>query len=181
MEACSGVRPRYEERYDRAFGAYTEVADAADSLFGLEPTLEPLESPATPAGCGERAFAGYEAAAEAGLAEARRRLAEVTALMPGLWLGTMHICREQVVEAVIEPVYEDRSMSGLKLALVPALKPRLLAETKARLNKAISVRIDGAPVMAPRVYEPISAGEIMLSAPSPQELDRVRAAALRSC
>ncbi|MFL6844401.1 MAG: hypothetical protein ACJ8ER_05925 [Allosphingosinicella sp.] len=106
------MKPRYEGRYARAFGGYIRVAAEADSLFGGEPTLEPLEGPTVPAGCGDRAFADYEAAAEAELAEARRRLGEVTALMPGMWLGTMRICREEVVEAVIEPFDEDNPMSG---------------------------------------------------------------------
>ena len=181
MEACAGVRPRYEDRYDRAFAAYRTVADAADALFGPEPALEPWESPAAAAGCGERAFAGYEAAAAVGLAEARRRLAEVTALMPGLWIGTMRVCREEVVEAAVEPIFEDDAMSALKLVLVPALKPRLLAVTERLLNKPMGVRIDGEAVMAPNVNEPISGGEIMLSGPYREELERVRLAALRPC
>jgi hypothetical protein len=181
MEACAGLRPRYEDRYDRAFHAYRELADAAESMFGPEPTLEPWESPAAAAGCGERAFAGYEAAAEAGLAEAKRRLAEVTARMPGLWVGTLHVCRDEVAEAIVEPIYEDNAMSGLKLVLAPALKPRLLAQTERLLNKPMSVRIDGEAVMAPNVHEPIAGGELMLSGPEREELERVRSAALRSC
>lgn len=181
MEACSGLRPRYEDRYDRAFDALRIVADAADSLFGPEPTLEPWDVPAAPEGCGERAFAGYEAAAEAGLAEARRRLAEVTTRMPGLWLGTLRVCREEVAEVDVEPIHEGDGMSALNLALVPALKPRLLAETQGRVGKPLSVRIDGEAILSPIVYEPLSAGEVMLSGPDREEMERIRVAALRPC
>lgn len=181
MEACAGLRPRYEERYDRAFGAYRAVADEADSLFGPEPSLEPWDIPAAAKGCGESAFAGYEAAAAAGLAEAKRWLAEVTARMPGLWIGTLHVCRSSVAEATVEPIPEDNAMSGLKLVVGPALKPRLLAQTERLLNKPMSVRIDGEAVMAPNVHEPIAGGEMMLSGADREELERVRAAALRPC
>lgn len=181
MEACAGLQPRYEDRYDRAFGALRVVADQADSLFGPEPTLEPWDIPVAPEGCGERAFAGYEAAAEAGLAEARRRLAELTALMPGLWIGTLRVCREEIAEGKVEPVHEEYGMPALKLVFVPALRPRLLVQTERLLNRPMSIRIDGEAVMAPNVNEPIAGGEVMLSGPDREEMERVRAAALRAC
>lgn len=181
MEACAGLQPRYEDRYDRAFDAHRLVADQADSLFGPQPTLEPWDHPAAPEGCGERAFAGYEAAAEAGLAEARRRLAEVTALMPGLWIGTLRVCRDGIAGANVEPVHEEYGMPALRLALVAALKPRLLAETQERVGKPMSVRIDGEAIMSPNVNEPLAGGEVMLSGPDRDEMERIRVAALRPC
>ncbi len=181
MEACAGLQPRYEERHDRAFDALRDVADQADSLFGAEPALEAWEGPVAAAGCGERAFAGYEAAAEAGLAEARRRLAEVAARMPGLWIGTLRVCRDSLAEGKVGPVREEYGMPALDLALVPALKPDLLAQTERRLNKPMSIRIDGDAVMAPNVNEPMAGGELTLSGPEPEALDRIRAAALRPC
>lgn len=178
MEACAGLQPRYEDRYDRAFDAHRAVADQADSLFGAEPTLEPWETAAE--GCGERAFATYEAAARAGLAEARQRLAEVTALMPGLWVGTLHVCGANLADAKIEP-YLEAAMWRLNIQLLPAFRERLLAETERKVGKPMSVHLDGKMVMQPIVYEPLSTGSVALTGPEREVLEQVRAATLRSC
>lgn len=45
----------------------------------------------------------------------------------------------------------------------------------------MSVRIDGEAIMAPQLHEPLSAGALMLSGPERDELERIRAAALRAC
>jgi hypothetical protein len=179
MGACAEARPRYEARYQDRFTAYVKLADAAESLFGRAPALDRDDPPAS--GCGERAFAGYEAAAGAGLGRARQALADLTARMPGLWIGTLPLCRDDVAAAVVEPLDGDGAMSALNLTLRPALEARLWAETEGRVGLTMSVRIDGEAVMAPRLQEPLSAGAVMLSGPERAELERIRAAAFRAC
>lgn len=127
MGACAHARPGYEQRYRGTFTAYLELEAAAEALFGRKPTLDRAALPAT--GCGERAFAKYEAAAGAGLREALRALGDLTARMPGLWIGTLPVCRDDVAAAMVEPLDEDGAMLALNLTLRPALKAWLLAET----------------------------------------------------
>lgn len=180
MEACAGLQPRYEDRFDRAFDALTAVGDQAEALFGPDPTPQPWDVPAASEGCGERAFAGYEAAARAALAEARQRLAEVTARMPGLWLGTLQVCAANLADAKVEPYLED-AMWMLNLQLLPASRERLLAETEHKVGKPMSVHLDGKMVMQPIVYEPLATGSLSLTGPEREALEQVRAAALRNC
>lgn len=61
--------------------------------------------------------------------------------------------------------------------MLPALKPKLLAETQKRVGLKLSIRIDGEAVMAPYLQEPLSGGALMLSAPEREGLERIRAAA----
>lgn len=180
MEACAGLQPRFEDRYDRAFDAHRALADEADSLFGAEPAVAPLESQVAAEGCGRRAFAGYEKEAETRLAEARERLAAATAGMRGLWLGTMPVCRTDVEDAKVEP-YLDDAMWTLEIALAPVSRERLLAETERRVGERISLRVDGEKVMEPTIHEPLSAGAVSVTAPEREGLERVRSAALRPC
>ncbi|MET1111577.1 MAG: hypothetical protein ABWX67_08650 [Allosphingosinicella sp.] len=179
MGACAHARPRYQDRYQRTFTAYVELEGAAEALFGRKPMLDRAVLPAT--GCSERAFAKYEAAAGAGLGTARQALGKLAVRMPGLWIGTLPVCRDDVASAVVEPLYEDGAMLGLSLTLRPALKPRLLSETQGRVGLTMSVRIDGEAVMAPRLHEPLSVGAMMLTGPERKALERIRAAALRPC
>jgi len=179
MGGCADQRPNYEPRYQRAFADYVELEAAAESIFGPRPTLGP--SAAGGAGCGEPAFARYEASAAKGLAEARARLSELTARMRGLWFGTLAICRAQVESATVDWLYEEQTMASLSLELAPAMTARLRAETEGRVGKAISLRIDGEAVMAPVVNEPLTTGTVMVSSPERDELERIRAAALREC
>jgi hypothetical protein len=178
MGACAQDKSRHEERYQAKFSAYVALEESAASLFGRKPELPP-DLPAS--GCGERAFAGYEAAAEAGLAKTRLALADAAARMPGLWFGTLPLCGDDVAGALIEPLTEDGGMSQLSVTLRPGLKAPLLALTEDRVNLRISVRIDGEEVMAPNVSEPLSTGAISLSGPDDEALERVRKAALRPC
>ena len=178
MGACAQARPRFEERYDTKFGAYVRLQDSADSLFGREPALSP---DVMPEGCGERVFARYEAAAEAGLARTRRALARVAEGMPGLWVGTLRVCRDVVDHAAVEPLLEEGGMLQLTLTLSPALQPRLLALTEDRVGQRLSIRIDGEEIAAPNLYEPLTGGAMSVSAPERDELERVRSAALRAC
>lgn len=179
MGACADRRPRYDQRYRKTFAAYVELEAAAESLFGRKPMLAWDALPAT--GCGERAFARYEAAAGAGLREAELALGDLTARMPGLWIGTLPVCRDDVADAVVEPISEETAMSALNLTLRPALRARLLAETEGRVGQTLSVRIDGEAIMAPHLNEPLSTGALMLSGPERDALERIRTAALRDC
>ena len=179
MGACAHARPRYEDRYQRTFAEYVELEGAAEALFGRNPMPDRAGLPAT--GCGERAFAKYEASAGAGLGRARQAFAELAVRMPGLWIGTLPVCRDDIASAVVEPLEEDGGMSALNLTLRPELKPRLLSETEGRVGLKMSVRIDGEAVIAPYLNEPLATGAVMLSAPERNELERIRTAALRAC
>lgn len=180
MEACAGLQPRYEKRYQSAYAAHAELTAAADSLFGRSPSLEAAEAPVAPSGCGQRAFDGYETEARAEAAQARAALTAVTTRMPGLWFGTMRICRADVAVARVEPYLGD-SMWMLTVELVPALRQRLLSETERRIGEPMSLRIDGRAAMQPVVNEPLTGGAMTLTGPDRREVEEVRAAALRDC
>ncbi|UDL90987.1 hypothetical protein LGH82_06800 [Mesorhizobium sp. PAMC28654] len=66
------------------------------------------------------------------------------------------------------------SGQSLSLELTPESKQAFAAFTTANVGKVVDLSIDGAVVMSPRLMEPITGGEIMVSGTFvPGELERI--------
>lgn len=86
----------------------------------------------------------------------------------GLWIGSMHVCAKEVLDAMIggDP---------------PALSIRLTKDATAVLETVISrsidtpiaIRLDGAVIARPVPYDPIASGRMAISGPTRETLDRV--------
>lgn len=179
MGACAEKRRRYEDRYQDTYAAYAAAAAEAESLYGPAPPAARFET--RDRRCRARDFSSYEGISGLWLNEAQRWLSLQASRMPGLWVGMMPVCGKGVAAAATIEGDSGPQLPALRIDLAPRLHARLLAETKGRVGKQMSVRIDGKPIMEPMLYEPLSVGSLMLSAPDRAELERIRAAALSPC
>jgi hypothetical protein len=81
----------------------------------------------------------------------------------GLWVGALHLCRDNVVSA--RRSVERWGGPAVTLSVTPAMRGPLAKETAAWVDKPMPVRIDGRTVAAPTVEEAITRGELRMLVP----------------
>lgn len=94
----------------------------------------------------------------------------------GLWIGSMHVCPEDVLDSII---------SGDPPALSIRLKKDAAAVLEAVISRSIdtpiAIRLDGAVIARPVPYDPIVSDRMAISGPSRETLDRVLRALRAPC
>jgi preprotein translocase subunit SecD len=99
---------------------------------------------------------------------------------PGLWFGSIHLCRDTVEQAVAG-VDDYGGQPALTLTLSSLLQPRLQRETARRVKRTMAFRLDGEVIQELRVNEPIWGTSLHLSGLTREQAARMRAAALQPC
>src|SRR5215217_5097237 len=146
--------PEEEESFLRLNGRATEITLEADALFGplLAATFEQMQNRPgeSPQGCGAAAAALIREA-PARVDAAAAALADQVSLMPGLWIGTMHVCGATIAPS---PKVPGRFDDDVTLVLPTELRQRLSDESALHVDLPIALRLDGRVIVAPIVREP---------------------------
>ena len=179
IDQCLVANPSVAGRYQPLFARYRQLTTEAESLFGI--AYESKEARAL--GCSPAALLRYSHDADRSIARADARLAHTRPRQPGLWIGTMRVCRALVVDVTVGPSeFEPHDRPVVTLKFVPAAREQLARLTAARVGQPLAVRIDGRLITAPVVNEPILGGQIQLSGGADgDEWETIRSAALRPC
>jgi hypothetical protein len=158
-----------------------QYLDATTEAEGVWPDIDPTDGKlaATEAGppwpsCGpEQVRIALEQAGEA-LSAYSRLFRELTATMdlPGAWAGPLHLCRDNVESAtLLSDAVTEKAVLSVKL--VPPLRASLSKVTEQSVGRPLPIRLDGAIIANPIVYDRIESGEFQVIGPEPEVLTRL--------
>lgn len=97
----------------------------------------------------------------------------------GLWIGSVHVCRDTV-----ESVRKVRDLGGgpaLRIRFRPAMQPAFGEETARLVGRPLSIRLDGRELSAPTVNEAILGLEAQVSGPDARTVKAAAKAAKKRC
>jgi hypothetical protein len=97
----------------------------------------------------------------------------------GLWMGPIRLCRDNVVS--VERVSTDWGGPALLLTFSGDIQPRLGEVTGALVGQPLPLRVDGRPITAPNVNEPIMGTQVQTSAPNEEGMRAIEAGANAAC
>jgi len=97
----------------------------------------------------------------------------------GFWIGRMRLCGGGAV--TVTRTTDLLGYPALTIALPPALKPLLKAETERLLGRQMTIRVDGETISAPNVNETISGGTLAVTGMDEATMKAVERAAKAPC
>ncbi|HEX2763794.1 MAG TPA: hypothetical protein VHM92_08145 [Allosphingosinicella sp.] len=96
----------------------------------------------------------------------------------GLWIGPIHVCRENVQS--VTRICDADGRWALMIALAPSMQPRFGEETARLAGRPMDIRLDGRLLSAPNINEPIFGLEAQISGPPKAVLKAAAKAAAKA-
>jgi preprotein translocase subunit SecD len=175
-----GPHPDFDAKADLLDERYHDAEDRLTSIWGTGATAsiafpEPVHRRCTRANIlaaiteAERAFADHDLLFAAAIAP----------MSQGVWLGSLHLCKDSVAEATIG---EDEltQQPELTFHLEPVARGPLTLLTANSVGRRLALRLDGRLVVSPGVNQSIREW-IAINGSDAGELERIRTASLAPC
>lgn len=90
----------------------------------------------------------------------------------GVWVGSIKLCRDSVLEAN-QGIDELTKQPQLSIKLTSWASSSFGSLTRRSINRRLAVRLDGAIISRPNVYEPMENGTLQITGPDEVILKRV--------
>lgn len=181
---CTDMDPKMiqQPETERREKRYLAALDDAVGVWGGRIEQEVLAIGATtfPACSRKNVSAALYSADKALAAEAALFDDDTRAMAKGAWIGTLHLCRSQVVSAGVSLDHRIDA-ARLDIELVPAARPVLARLSADAIDRHPAVRLDGVVVVRPYIGAVIADGELYLVGPDKAVLERLGAAMTAPC
>ena len=172
LEICQGPTDR---EFDRLFRRYHDLENEVAATWGAEgPSAEGLPEAAS---C-EQGVATHVARFDAALADATGQVGRsMVAFQSGGWLGPLRLCG---IDAAVRNDEQDLGAPALTVKLPPDQRSALARLTEGLIGKRVAFRADGETIYI-GVVESISSGELQISGPALDQLERMKAVISAAC
>ncbi|MES2045846.1 MAG: hypothetical protein V4475_18385 [Pseudomonadota bacterium] len=181
---CTDTHPTANATYDfaQAAQAYRNAFDEAVAIWGpaMVPGLQANDTAPRPE-CSRAKVNSTLVSIYRALASEATSFAEATRSMTaGAWVGTLRLCRPQVVSARVS-VDPGLDTPRLDIELAPAKRPILARLTSDSIGRSLPIRVDGVVVSRPVINAAIADGALYLVGPDKAALERLAAATVKPC